>query len=164
MSLRARIAAALRTAEAAEEAQTAATLRLVMTTIRDRDLARRAGQEEDSTAPREGPAAAMIDDAAVRAILSKLAAQRRETAATLEAEGRLAQAADKTAEAETIESFLPRRMDAAEIDSCIDRTVSDLDARCLRDLGRVMAALRPRLDGHLPPEDLRARVRARLEM
>ena len=156
MDLRARIAAALRTAQTEGDLRRAATLRLVMATIRDRDLTRRSQREE-------GAELSGADTAEIRAILAQLAAQRRDSAAAFEQAGRLEQALDKTAEAEAIEAFLPRRMTDREIDGLIAGTVTRLDAHSLRDMGRVMSSLRPKLADQLPVADLRARVRRHLD-
>lgn len=156
MDLRARIAAALATAEAEGEARRASTLRLVMATIRDRDLMRRNQREE-------GAELSGADTAEIRSILSRLAAQRRDSAAAFEQAGRLEQALDKTAEAETIEAFLPRRMTDAEIDGLIADTVRQLDASSLRDMGRVMSTLRAKLTDQLAPAEVKARVRQHLD-
>ena len=150
MDLRERIAAALREAE--DDPRGGATLRLVAAAIRDRDNALREEGRESGA-----------DAAELRAILSRMAAQRRESAAGFELAGRLEQAADKTAEAEVIEALLPRRMSEAEVGASVDAVVAELEARSLRDIGRVMAALRPRLGEQVDAATLKAMVRARLE-
>jgi uncharacterized protein YqeY len=154
MDLRSRIAMELETATAEGDGLRSATLRLLAAAIRDRDLARRAGGEGEG----EG-----IDAAELRGMLARLAAQRRENAAAFERDGRLEQAADKLRQAEVIEEFLPRRLSDAEIGALIDATVAAEGARSLRDIGRVMGALRPELGEQLDPVALKARVRARLD-
>lgn len=148
MELRERIAAALR--DAADDPLRSATLRLVAAAIRDRDKSLR---EEGREA---------TDGAELRAILSRLAAQRRASAEAFELAGRLQQAAQKTAEAEVIEALLPRRMTEAEVAERIEAVVTELGASSLQDIGQVMAALRPRLGEQVDPAALKAMVRARL--
>lgn len=150
MELRERIAAALRDAEG--DPLKSATLRLVAAAIRDRDKALRADGRDTGA-----------DAAELRAILNRLASQRRESAEAFELAGRLEQAADKTAEAAVIEALLPRRMTEAEVAARIDAAVTDLGATSLRDIGRVMALLRPKLGEQVDPAALKALVRARLE-
>lgn len=151
MELRERIADAMRRAEAEGAVSRAASLRLLTTAIRDRDLASRAAG---------GGGAA--DKAEVQAILARLVAQRRESAAAFEQVGRLEQAQEKLAEAEVLEEFLPRRLNEAEVEAMVAQTVRDLGATCLRDMGRVMSALRPVLTGHVDLAELKERVRTRL--
>lgn len=152
MALRAQIESALRLAEAESAEPRAGTLRLLMAAVRDRDSdLRRAGAE------------AGLDEAGIRALLARLAAQRRETAAAFEEAGRLEQAAEKAAEAAVIEEFLPRRPSEAEIARMIDAAIAAEGARSLRDIGRVMAELKPRLGEHLDPAELKALVRARFD-
>ena len=152
MDLRDRIATALRLAQDEHDATRSATLRLVMAAIRDRDLAART---------QDGPPEA--GDTELRDMLARLAAQRRATADSYEEAGRLEQAAEKLAEAAVIEEFLPRRLAEAELEAAIDAAVARLGARSLRDLGRVMAELRPQLAGRIAPAELKSRVRTRLE-
>lgn len=152
MPLRAQIGAALRAAEAEGAGPRAATLRLLMAALRDRDAAMR-----------EAGAEAGLGEAAARAILARLASQRRENARAFEEAGRLEQAAEKSAEAAVIEEFLPRRPSDAEIAAMIETAIAGQGAASLRDIGRVMAALKPRLAEHVDPAELKARVRARLE-
>ncbi len=151
MELRARIAAALQTACDAGEAHRAATLRLLNAAIRDRDLAVAAEERESG-----------LDDGRLRDILRRMAAQRRASAAAFEETGRLEQAAEKLAEAEVIEEFLPRPMGPDEIEAEIQASLHRLRAGSLRDIGRVMEDLRPRLAGHIPSVALKARVREAL--
>ena len=151
MDLRARIAAALQSACADGEEHRAATLRLLNAAIRDRDLAL-AGAERGVG----------LDDAGLRDILRRLARHRRASAVAFEETGRLEQAAEKISEAEVIEEFLPRPMAPDEIEAEIRTAVVRLQARSLRDMGRVMQELRPRLGEHIPAVALKARVRAAL--
>lgn len=152
MDLRTRITTALQAACAEGDTHRAATLRLIAAAVRDRDRALEATGREDG-----------LTDAELRQILAALAARRRATAASFEEHGRLEQAAEKTAEAEVIEDLLPRRMRSDDIDAAIGAALARLGARSLRDIGRVMAELRPGMEGHIPPAELKARIRARLE-
>ncbi|MGY6633824.1 MAG: GatB/YqeY domain-containing protein [Alkalilacustris sp.] len=152
MDLRTRIRTALTEACAEGDTPRAATLRLIAAAIRDRERALRSeGQDIE------------LSNAALRDILVALASRRRATARTFEENGRLEQAAEKSAEADIIEELLPRPLRPGEVDRAIGATLSRLGARSLRDIGRVMAELRPQLDGQLPAAELKARVRARLE-
>lgn len=151
MELRARMAAALRAACGSGDEHRAATLRLLHAAIRDRELAL-AAEERDGG----------LNEAALRDMLRRLARQRRASAASFEETGRLEQAAEKIAEAEVIEEFLPRSMASDEIEAEIRTALQRLQAQSLRDMGRVMQDLRPRLGEHIQPVALKARVRAAL--
>jgi uncharacterized protein YqeY len=151
MDLRNRIAAALEAACTEGDVARSSTLRLIEMALRDREQAQRGGDDEG------------LGTAEVHDMLSRLARQRRDSAAAFERDGRLEQAADKTREAEIIEEFLPRRLSEEEIEALIDATVERLKARSLRDIGRVMGALRPELVDQLDPVALKAQVRSRLE-
>ena len=151
MDLRTRIAAALQAACAEGEDHRATTLRLLTAAIRDRDRAL-AGEGRDTG----------LDEAGLRDILRRMAAHRRASAVSFEETGRLEQAAEKLAEAQVIEELLPRAMPPEEIEAEIRGAVARLGARSLRDIGRVMEELRPRLADHIAFADLKARVREAL--
>ncbi len=152
MGLQDRIAAALGEAEEQGETTRLSILRLIEAAIRDHEIAVRSGASEEG-----------IDDDAVRAILSRMAAQRRESAREYERAARLEQAERKIAEAEEIEAFLPQQLSEREIDEAICAAIAEKDARSIRDLGHVMALLKSRLPGQFDAAELKARVQQRLE-
>lgn len=148
MGLQDRIAAALSKAEEEGEMTRVSILRLIEAAIRDREIVEHGNAS---------------DDAAVRAILQRMARQRRESAREYERAARLEQAERKIAEAEVIEDFLPQKMSDRDIDEAISDAVGEVGASSIRDLGHVMTLLRSRLSGQFDAADLKARVRARLE-
>ncbi|WP_114965965.1 GatB/YqeY domain-containing protein [Alkalilacustris brevis] len=152
MELQARIAQAVREAEADGDSLRLSTLRLIQAAIRDRDLALRARGVE--TGPEEDE---------LRATLSRMAAQRRDIAQAYEEAARLKQAEAKLQEAAIIEEFLPRAMSDSEAEAAIEAALSELDGTpSIRDLGRVLAVLRARHAGRMDFGEARRRVRSRL--
>lgn len=147
MGLRDRLASALDAATEDDDPLKLATLRLIHAAIRDRDLALRdAGRET------------RVDDAEIAAILRQMLAQREDSARSYEEAGRLEQAQGKRDEAALIAALLPREPGADEIEAEILRAMAAVDARSLRDLGRVMAELRSRLGTTADPAALKTRV------
>lgn len=151
MDLRSRINASLKAAMKERDATRTATLRLMSAAIRDREIAMRA-EEGDG----------MMTDSDVRDILARMIRQRRESSHAYEEAGRLDQAEAEHAEIAVIEEFLPRPLSEGEVDAAIDSVIGETGARSIRDMGRVMAALKARHAGRMDFADAGARVKQRL--
>lgn len=151
MELRSRVGAALKDAMRAKDATRLSTLRLINAAIKDREIALRgAGREEG------------VDDAEVRAILARMVKQRQESARAYEEGGRLDMAEGEREEIAILEGFLPRQLDEAEVSAAIDEAVAETGAEGLRDMGRVMAALKARHTGQMDFGRVGPMVKARL--
>ena len=151
MSLRAKINDALKTAMKAKEADRLSTLRLINAAIKDRDIEARATGQEGGVA-----------DDVVLAILGKMVKQRQESAKMYEEGGRLELAQKELAEIEVIEDFLPRQLDAAQTDAAITAAIAEVGAESIRDMGRVMAALKAKFTGQMDFAKAGPQVKARL--
>ena len=151
MDLRSRVGAALKDAMRAKDTVRLSTLRLVTAAIKDRDIALR-GEGRDEGA----------GDADVLAILARMVKQRQESARAYEEGGRLDMAEEERAEIAVIEEFLPRQLRDAEVDAAIDEAVAETDAHGVRDMGRVMAALKGRYQGQMDFGRVGPMVKARL--
>lgn len=139
MSLRERLQAALKDAMKAKEADRLSTLRLVNAAMKDREIALRTERAD----------AAELAEADILAILGKLVKQRQESARAYEEGGRIDLAEKELAEVLVIEEFLPRQMDAAETAAAIASAIAEVGATGIRDMGRVMAALKARYTGQM---------------
>jgi uncharacterized protein YqeY len=135
--------------KAGDKARTAA-LRLIQAAIKNRDIELRGGQ-----APAD-------DDAVVTEVLQKMIKQRREAIELYRKGGRDELADAEAAEVAVIESFLPEQMDDAQIAATVEALVTELGATSIKDMGRVMAALRERHAGQLDMAKAGAAVKARL--
>jgi uncharacterized protein YqeY len=138
MDMRSRISAALKDAMKNKEADRLSTLRLINAAIKDRDIAAR-GDGEDS----------LVTDDVVLGILGKMVKQRQESARAYEEGGRLELAEKERSEISVIEDFLPRQLDDKEVASAIDAAISEVGAEGLRDMGKVMAALKAKYTGQM---------------
>ena len=138
MDLRDRINTALKEAMKAKEAERLSTLRLINAAIKDRDIAAR-GEGDD----------AGVDDATVLSILGKMVKQRQESARAYEEGGRLELAEKERAEIAIIEDFLPRQLDEDEARAAVDTAIAEVGAESIRDMGKVMAALKTRYTGQM---------------
>ena len=127
-----------------------ATLRLVQSALKNRDIELRTA------------AAAPEDDVLVTEVLQKMIKQRRESIALYEQGGRAELADAERAEVAVIESFLPARMSEEETKQVIDALVAETGAQGPRDMGRVMALLTERHASQLDMSQASALVKARL--
>lgn len=151
MSLRADITSALKQAMKDKDARRLSTLRLISAAIKDREIALRGSGEEET-----------LGEADVLAILGKMVKQRQESARTYEEGGRLDLAERELAEIEVIEEFLPRKLDDKEVTAAIDAAVAEVGASSIRDMGKVMGALKARYTGQMDFGSVGPQVKARL--
>ncbi|MGR3466981.1 MAG: GatB/YqeY domain-containing protein [Shimia sp.] len=138
MELRDRISAGLKEAMKAKDTERLGTLRLINAAIKDRDIAARADD-----------GAASVDDAAVLAILGKMVKQRQESARAYEEGGRLELAEKERSEIGVIEDYLPRQLSEEEVSEAIDAAIVETGAESIRDMGKVMGALKGRYTGQM---------------
>lgn len=103
-----------------------------------------------------------LDDARVLAILEKLVKQRRESATAFEAGGRPELAAKENAEILVLQTFLPAQLSEAEIEALISEVIAATGAASARDMGKVMAELKPKLAGRADSGAVSQKVKARL--
>ena len=136
--IRDKINGALREAVKDGDATRIATLRLVLTALRDRQYGRNRSLEEPDAAQ---------EDATLREILATMVRQRRMQAVAYEEAGRLDLAAHEEAERQILEAFLPRPLGPKEIERAVERAIWESGATGQRDLSRVMALLRARHEG-----------------
>ncbi|QNA84243.1 GatB/YqeY domain-containing protein [Sphingomonas sp. So64.6b] len=109
-----------------------ATLRLVQSQIKNRDIEARVGKAPES------------DDALVVEVLQKMVKQRRESIEMFVKGGRQELADAEAAEIAVIEAFLPQQMNEADTSSAIEAIKVELGASGMKDMGRVMAELKAR--------------------
>jgi hypothetical protein len=129
---------AMKDAMRAKEAKRLATIRLILSTLKDRDIAART---EDS---REG-----IDDGKVLDMLGKMIKQREESAAAYDAGKRPELAAAEREEIEVIRSFMPKQMSDGEIRAAIEAAIVEASATQMKDMGKVVALLRAQYAGQM---------------
>ena len=100
-----------------------------------------------------------VDDTHVIAILTKMTNQRRESIAQFESAGRVDLAAKERAELAIVEQYLPTPLDDAEINTLIAAALETVAAVTLKDMGKVMNALRPQLMGRADLSLVSAKVK-----
>ena len=104
----------------------------------------------------------VLDDARVIAVLDKMTKQRRESIEQFDRGGRQDLVASESAELAVIQEFLPRALDSAEVDALIDAALRDTSAAGIKDMGKVMAVLKPQLQGRADMSAVSQRIKTRL--
>ena len=136
--LRTRLNDALKSAMKAKDELAVSTLRLILAALKDRDIAART----------KGDTNGIGEDDILR-LLGTMIKQRREAIAHYEQGGRPELAKREAEEIDVIESFLPKQLSDEEIQSVVQEMIAELGAGGLKEMGRVMAALRERYSGRM---------------
>jgi uncharacterized protein YqeY len=122
-----------------KEVDRLSTLRLINAAIKDKDIALR------GTADEEGG----VSDGDVLAIMGRMVKQRQESARAYEEGGRLELAEKELSEIKVIEDFLPRQLSEDEAAAAIKVAIAEVDAKSIRDMGKVMAVLKGKYTGQM---------------
>ena len=136
--MRDRIYESLKQAMKAKDAPRLSTLRLINAAIKDKEIAARGDGQDKGVSN---------DD--ILAILAKMIKQRQESATTYEEAGRLELAEKERAEIVVIEEYLPRQLTGPEIESAVKSVIAEVSASSIRDMGRVMGALKAKYAGQM---------------
>lgn len=137
-TLRDRIDATLKQAMRDRDSQRLATLRLISAAIKDQEIAARA---------KDGETAVTEED--ILAILGKMTKQRQESVRAYEEGARIDLAEREQAEIAIIAEFLPRQLSDAEVDAAIEQAIKDTGATSIRDMGKIMGALKEKYAGQM---------------
>ncbi len=136
--LRERLREDLKTSMKAKEERKVATLRLILAALKDRDIAARGDGNEEG-----------ISEDDVVAMLSTMVRQRRDAITLYEEGGRQELADREREEIDIIHEFLPKQLGEEEIAEAINEVIARLDAKGLKDMGRIMADLRGHFAGQM---------------
>ncbi|MEG3618494.1 GatB/YqeY domain-containing protein [Magnetovibrio sp. PR-2] len=128
-----------------------ASVRLIQAALKDRDIAARSNGNNDG-----------ISDDEILSMLQSMIKQRRDSIEMYEKGGRPELAEREAKEIDVIERFLPEQMDDDAAAAAIDKVIDELDANAMKDMGRVMAALKERHAGCMDFGKASGVVKARL--
>ena len=131
------IKAALVNAMKSGDKQGTAAIRLIQAAIKNRDIELRTATQTPD------------DDLLVTEVMQKMIKQRRESIELYEKGGRQELADAEKAEVAVIERFLPQQMSDAEATAAIKAIVAEVGASSVKDMGKVMAALKERHAGQI---------------
>jgi uncharacterized protein YqeY len=146
MSLKDRIQQDVKDAMRAKDKTRLAAIRLITAAIKQREVDERIE----------------LDDAQVTAVLDKMSKQRRESISQFEKAGRDDLIAQEVMELEIIQSYLPEQLGEDEINALIDSAMQATGATSIKDMGKVMGQLKPKLQGRADMGAVSALIKARL--
>jgi uncharacterized protein YqeY len=146
VSLKAQIQEDMKAAMRAGEKPRLATIRLIMAAIKQREVDERIE----------------LDDAQVLGVIDKMVKQRRESIAQFEAGGRADLVATETAELTQLSAYLPAQLSATELDALISEAIAATGAASIKDMGKVMAAIKAKAAGRADLGAVGVRIKARL--
>ena len=96
------------------------------------------------------------------AVLEKMIKQRREAIVQFKAGNREDLVAKETAEVAVLQAYLPAQMSDAEVDALIQDAIRETGATSVKDMGKVMAAVKPKAQGRTDMGALSARIKQKL--
>ena len=149
--LRSELNDALKQSLKAKESSAVSTLRLILAALKDRDIAARGNGNCDA-----------IGEDEILEMLHKMVRQRRDSIDLYEQGGRPELAEKEQREIELIQRFLPKPLGEEEIKGAVGDVISELDATTIKDMGRVMGALKARFAGRMDFGKASAMVKQRL--
>ena len=149
MALREQFTEQLKTAMKAGDAPRVSTLRMIMAKLKDTDIAAR-------------PALQQVPDEQIVAMLRGMTKSRRESVELYKQGKREDLVAKEEAEIAVIEAFLPQQMDEAATAAAVAAAIAETGAASVKDMGRVMAALKAKHAATLDMAKVGPLVKARL--
>jgi uncharacterized protein YqeY len=138
MSLRAQLTDAMKEAMKAKDAKRLSTVRLILAALKDRDIAARSETNKE-----------LIGDDEILTLLAKMIKQREESATAFDAGNRPELAANERDEIAVIRTFMPAQMDDAALKEAVTKTIAEVGAASVKDMGKVMAVLKERFAGQM---------------
>jgi len=146
MSLKARINEDMKTALRARETARLAALRLLLAAVKQREIDERIE----------------LDDAAVIAVVDKLIKQRRDSVEQYTKASRQDLADAESFEIEVLSAFMPQQLSGDEIADLVRQALAETGAASAKDMGKVMAWLKPKMAGRADMTAVSAQVKAAL--
>lgn len=103
-----------------------------------------------------------LDDERIIAIMDKMLKQRRDSISQFEDAGRQDLADTEKAELAVIQSFMPAALSEEEVSQLVAEAIADTDAQSMKDMGKVMAQLKPQLQGRADMTEVSKLIKVRL--
>ena len=146
MTLKERITEDMKAAMRASDKERLLTIRMVQAAIKQREVDERIE----------------LDDAQVVAVLEKMVKQRRESIVAFEQGGRADLADKEKTEITLLQAYLPDQLSAAEVDALIKEAIATTGATSMKDMGKVMGAVKAKAAGRADMGAVSASIKAAL--
>jgi len=144
--IKAKIQEDMKTAMRNKETERLGTIRLILAAVKQKEVDERIE----------------LSDEHVLAILDKMLKQRRDSISQFQTANRADLVAKETAEMDVIHTYLPAQLSDAEITNLIDKTIKETAATSAKDMGKVMAALKPQVQGRADVAAVSKKVKEKL--
>lgn len=131
MSIKARLQDDMKTAMKARDSEKLGVIRFIMAAIKQQEIDKRIEH----------------DDVQTLAIIEKLAKQHKDSIAQFESASRKDLVEKEQFELSVVQQYLPEQLPEAEIEKLIKEAIAETGAETMRDMGNVMAILKPKLQG-----------------
>jgi len=145
-ALKDRITEDMKTAMRAGEKERLGTIRLVLSAVKQREVDERI----------------QLDDTQVLTVIEKMVKQRKEAITQFEAGNRADLAAKEAAEITVLQTYLPVQLSDAEVDALIAEAIASTGAASIKDMGKVVAAVKAKAAGRADMGSVSARVKQKL--
>src|SRR6202012_1758958 len=145
-ALKDRITEEMKNAMRAGEKERLATIRLILSAIKQREVDERIA----------------LDDTQVLAVVEKMIKQRKESITQFEAGGRADLVAKEASELTILQAYLPAQMSDAEIDALIAEAIASTGAASIKDMGKVMNAVKAKAQGRADMGAVSGRIKQKL--
>jgi uncharacterized protein len=146
MSLKEKITNDMKDALRAGDKSRLSVIRLILAAVKQREVDERIS----------------LDDAQVLVVLDKMLKQRRDSVAQYEKGKRQDLADQELSEIKLIQTYLPAQLSEAELDQLVDAAIKDSAATSIKDMGKVMALLKAKVQGRADMGTVSARIKTRL--
>ena len=146
MLLKAQLSGDMKAAMRAKDTACLGTIRLLQAAIKQREVDERVE----------------LDDAAIIAVIEKMLKQRRDSIAAYESAARQDLADVEKYEVSVLQTYLPQQLTDDEIAQLLDKAVADTGAAGIKDMSKVMAAIRPLVTGRADMGKVSSLIKTRL--
>jgi uncharacterized protein len=146
VALKERITEDMKSAMRSGEKDRLGTVRLILSAIKQREVDERIA----------------LDDTQVLAVVEKMVKQRKEAITQFEAGGRADLVAKEAAEITVLQTYLPTQMSDAEIDALIAEAIASTGAVSIKDMGKVMGAVKAKAQGRADMGAVSTRIKQKL--
>jgi uncharacterized protein len=146
MTLKVQISEDMKNAMRAKDSERLGTIRLLQAAIKQREVDERIE----------------LTDADVISVIEKMLKQRRDSITAYESANRIDLADIEKAEVVVLQAYLPKQMTEEEIAALLEQVVADTDAAGMKDMGKVMAAIKPLVAGKADMGKISGLIKARL--
>ena len=146
MTLKAQITEDMKTAMRAKDSTRLGTIRLLLAAIKQREVDERIE----------------LSDADVIAVIEKMLKQRRDSITAYESASRADLADIEKAEVVVLQTYLPKQLTDDEVAALLEQVVADTEAVDMKDMGKVMAAIKPLVAGKADMAKISGLIKSRL--